>query len=618
MEVILMTMKDMKTRLLLMVTVAATLVCLQGTISSGALAETRHPFRNSHKNLSKITDLIKQYKLDDKLEEIEGESPNDIIEGKEKKKEGKKQQEEVMKQQEEVERGFGFLPPIAGVGTKQYRQTPFNRTFTTFVKSIEDPKSDKPYGIEVVDGRIIGIRKVIVNEGEHYAKELSVKFEKKYGTPSEKEFFTGEQGLKRWSRQVFIYNVIHKGKCYLFKVYFSEELNPNRTLIIISLVNIEQIYSEFEEKAKADYIKWKEDADKREQTLNEAIDCLDNNCYVLPASSDKASGKPYKTPENIVKHPAEDAKTSKRFKDNGDGSVTDTLTNLVWMIKNIDYYTSPNDKKKGRPPCGRTYIDDAIKCVKEFGYGWRLPTIQELYRLCRTDGSQTGLDAILQQSSGYGFCNGKVVDRVLQLASEGAEDVQSYFYWSSTPNANDTSSRWLVRLGGGSIYTLGKFGDYDVLPVSSYEAWEKSDMEAKTIKRFKDSGDGSITDKLTKLQWMKKADACGNVKYDEAVACVGKLGGGWRLPSESELDRICSTDGYQPGKPQSGSCNHSYKSRLPSKGFEDVQSCYYFENSKKIYGMSSVSVRRFGVGSGTDSVPGENDRCYVLPVRSIR
>ncbi|MBF0337004.1 MAG: DUF1566 domain-containing protein, partial [Nitrospirae bacterium] len=65
--------------------------------------------------------------------------------------------------------------------------------------------------------------------------------------------------------------------------------------------------------------------------------------------------------------------------DNGDGSMTDTYTGLQWM-KNADGCN------------GYAKWDVANTCVPS---GWRLPTIEELYTLCREDEKTTGLDAML-------------------------------------------------------------------------------------------------------------------------------------------------------------------------------------------------------------------------------
>ncbi|KJU83144.1 FG-GAP repeat-containing protein [Candidatus Magnetobacterium bavaricum] len=143
--------------------------------------------------------------------------------------------------------------------------------------------------------------------------------------------------------------------------------------------------------------------------------------------------------------------TGKRFTDNGDDSMTDTITGLQWM--------------KDANPCGIKTWADATTCVGNLGGGWKVPTIQELYSLCRRDGTTTGLDAIL--SGSWGYCNGTTVDLATELTSAGFTKVQSNYYWSSTSCANGTSSAWVVPMGDGFVYAGGKSSYNYVWPVRS-------------------------------------------------------------------------------------------------------------------------------------------------------
>ncbi|MBF0345050.1 MAG: DUF1566 domain-containing protein [Nitrospirae bacterium] len=82
--------------------------------------------------------------------------------------------------------------------------------------------------------------------------------------------------------------------------------------------------------------------------------------------------------------------------------------------------------------------------VKNFGYtDWRLPDASEL--------------ADLKDSY--------VPD--VWLAKQGFTNVQSYFYWSSTTYAGNTSVAWLVYMNDGSVYADAKSSGYYVWPVRS-------------------------------------------------------------------------------------------------------------------------------------------------------
>ncbi|KJU84569.1 protein containing DUF1566 [Candidatus Magnetobacterium bavaricum] len=147
-----------------------------------------------------------------------------------------------------------------------------------------------------------------------------------------------------------------------------------------------------------------------------------------------------------------------RFRDNGDGSMWDMKTNLVWM-------------QKSNGCNGVVTWEKANTCVPS---GWRLPTIQELYSLCRTDGTTTGLDVMLNYDwsapdpnpEPSWYCNGTPVDVRELLYYEGF-DVRSYHYWSSTTGASHTSDAWGVDMGVGSVHSGGKTDHDYVWPVRS-------------------------------------------------------------------------------------------------------------------------------------------------------
>ncbi len=133
--------------------------------------------------------------------------------------------------------------------------------------------------------------------------------------------------------------------------------------------------------------------------------------------------------------------TSPRFTDNGDQTVTDHLTGLMWaknanlasgtMLWNdaIDY---ANDLSLGSEGCGISYTD------------WRLPNSNELQTLIDKSNYKPALP------SGHPFSN-----------------LQSHAYWSSTTHATDTSDAWGVNVRYGGVNGYGKTNDFYVWPVRS-------------------------------------------------------------------------------------------------------------------------------------------------------
>ncbi|MEO5346683.1 MAG: DUF1566 domain-containing protein [Magnetococcus sp. YQC-9] len=131
-----------------------------------------------------------------------------------------------------------------------------------------------------------------------------------------------------------------------------------------------------------------------------------------------------------------------RFTDNGDGTVKDNLTGLVWM-KNADCWgtqTWANALSKvaslnaGSASCSGyttgTHTD------------WRLPNREELISITDDSRSRPAL------SSGHPFSG-----------------VQTSYYWSSTTHAGYSDGAWIVYLDYGDVYSYVKTNSYYVWPV---------------------------------------------------------------------------------------------------------------------------------------------------------
>jgi hypothetical protein len=131
-----------------------------------------------------------------------------------------------------------------------------------------------------------------------------------------------------------------------------------------------------------------------------------------------------------------------RFTGNGDGTVTDNLTGLMWL-KNANCFgaktwaqalTDANDLAHGT--CG--LIDGSS------AGDWRLPNIVELESLVH---------------SGYNEedCSGSPCGtNAAWLNTQGFENVQSVYYWSGTSCAGFTGSAWVVDVCGGYVVAYGK------------------------------------------------------------------------------------------------------------------------------------------------------------------
>ena len=130
-----------------------------------------------------------------------------------------------------------------------------------------------------------------------------------------------------------------------------------------------------------------------------------------------------------------------RFSDNGNGTVTDNLTGLIWM-QNADCLEStklwndavdyPNTLASGT--CG---LSDASVIGD-----WRLPNVNELQSLIDYSQYSPGLP------SGHPFLN-----------------IQSDYYWTSTTFKGDSDRAWRIGMHTDVVFTGNKTNSYYVWPV---------------------------------------------------------------------------------------------------------------------------------------------------------
>jgi len=308
-----------------------------------------------------------------------------------------------------------------------------------------------------------------------------------------------------------------------------------------------------------------------------------------------------------------------RVHDNDDGTVTDKLTGLTWF-KDPEYF-------------GEVVWEEAVKKARQLESGkhglkdgskhgdWRLPNIRELFSLIDYG---TGVPIIPEH---HPFLN-----------------VQSSIYWTNTSLFAAPNLGWMMTLGiGPTVFDL-KINPNRMWPVrgkstnvprtGQVTCWSQvgafipdcagtgqdGELQAGVEwpnPRFTDNRDGTVTDNLTELVWLKNADPFGFSTWQRALDECNKLSSGqhglkddskagdWRLPNIKEIESLvdynragpCLPDGYE-------------------KVFENVRPSSYWTSTSVAKAPTEAMFIILGVGPAI--FESKEHPFFVWPVRSKR
>lgn len=230
------------------------------------------------------------------------------------------------------------------------------------------------------------------------------------------------------------------------------------------------------------------------------------------------------------------------YTDNGDGTVTDRVTGLMWTKSpdlNGDGAINLADK------LSYAEAQAGAASFRQAGYDdWRLPSIKELYSLIDFSGvdpsglGTSGLEPFIDTAYfDFGYGDTTAGERIID-----AQFATSTQYVATTMNSRATTFGVNVADGRIKGYPTdatpnqpnGKL--FYVLYVRGNAHYGQND--------FVDNGDGTITDRATGLMWAQ-ADSLVGMDWQAALAWVqGKnddryLGySDWRLPNAKELQSI--------------------------------------------------------------------------------
>ncbi|MGD9353293.1 MAG: DUF1566 domain-containing protein [Desulfobacterales bacterium] len=231
------------------------------------------------------------------------------------------------------------------------------------------------------------------------------------------------------------------------------------------------------------------------------------------------------------------------YADNGDGTVTDNVTGLMWQ-------QSPDTDGDGDiDAADKLSYDEAIDRASTMTLGgytdWRLPTIKELYSLIDFSGVDPSGYEGTDTSGLVPFIDTAYFDFAYGDTNTGERIIDAQYASSNlyVSNTAGDGGRTLfgVNFADGRIkgYGLSFFGSdktFFVIYVRGNTDYGQND--------FADNGDGTVTDTASELMWSQD-DSGEGFSWEEALAWVeaknteNYLGySDWRLPNAKELQSI--------------------------------------------------------------------------------
>lgn len=213
------------------------------------------------------------------------------------------------------------------------------------------------------------------------------------------------------------------------------------------------------------------------------------------------------------------------YAENGDGTITDKVTGLMWQQK-------VGEKKS---------FAEGLRQAKKLKLGgytdWRVPTIKELYSLINFTGTVRGRKAIRP------FIDTRYFEQPFGNTGQGEREIDAQT-WSATEYVGRTMRNdetvFGVNFVDGRIKGYPKFNPRSRKPNTMYFRFVRGNINYGK-NEFTDNGDGTVSDLATGLMWQKSDSGRGldwrsALKYAENMHLAGHKD--WRLPNAKELQSI--------------------------------------------------------------------------------
>lgn len=223
------------------------------------------------------------------------------------------------------------------------------------------------------------------------------------------------------------------------------------------------------------------------------------------------------------------------YADNGDGTVTDLTTGLMWS----------------RDPGSKLTYEQAVGGAEGFnlaGYNdWRLPNIKELYSLILFSGyDPSGCESQAECTNLMPFIDTDFFNFQYGQPEAGERLIDAQFI-SNTAYVGQGVQGGLVF---GVNFADGRIKGYSPEPLPDatddktfFVLYVRGETEYG-VNQFVDNGDGTITDQATGLSWMQ-TDSQQTLGWGDALAYCEDLSWAgyedWRLPNAKELHSIVDT-----------------------------------------------------------------------------
>lgn len=223
------------------------------------------------------------------------------------------------------------------------------------------------------------------------------------------------------------------------------------------------------------------------------------------------------------------------YRDNGDGTVTDLVTGLMWEKSFTEGVTWPEA------------VSGAAAARTGGHSDWRLPTIKELYSLILFSGTDPSRCM-------RGRCDTRrlvpfldpVFDFEYPDARSGARVIDAQ-YWSATEYVSTTMDGqptvFGVNFADGRIKGYPRDRGPRGRTATHYARYVRG-APGYGINQYGDNNDGTLTDQATGLMWCK-SDSGHGMSWEEALAWVQERNAAdhlgyddWRLPNAKELQSI--------------------------------------------------------------------------------